>query len=271
LTSLYLDFLDSQLIPVLNKKCLEYAEWWIFKPDSPLAKYILKNQFVLNLYFRPDELTSLLEDIASKDNKYDRGNYKIITLDDELKLCFNTDTIYVPDLYHLCIPHVYPVNDAQTFILKNNLIKNDIFIQPPLDIVYSDPSSQFWIPQEFVNPYVCENKQSVFTWKELNSKFLQFISSPEDSSVRRENSMFFINDDSIFAKKFNFQQFHKNQIPDILKKTVRFLGKSNTILTLCPDLKFSHIRPHDPVVYWIEEIIMQYNHLTPYVPANIYL
>lgn len=256
---------------MLNKKCLEYAEWWIFKPDSPLVKFIVKNELNLNLYFRPEELTSLIEDIASKDNMYDRGNYKIIKLNENLKECFQTDTIYLPDLHKLCTPHVNIVNDTQTFILKNELIKNDLFIHPPLDIIYSDPTSQFWIPQELINPYICENKQSVFTWKELYSKFLYFISSPDDSGVRMENSMYYIGDKSIFAKKFNFKQFHKNQIHDILKKMVRFLGKSTTILTLCPDLKFSHIRTHDPVVYWIEEIIMQYNHLTPYVPSNIYL
>lgn len=256
---------------MLNKKCLEYAEWWIFKPDSPLAKFIVENKYNLNLYFRPDELTSLIEDIANKDNMYDRGNYKVMTLNGALKNCFNTDTLYLPDLYKLCTPHVNTVNDAKTFLLKNDLIKRDLFIQPPLDLIYCDPSSQFWIPPELINPYICENRQSVFTWTDLHSKFLNFVSSPEDSSVRMDNSMFYIADDSIFANKFNFKQFHKNQIPDILKKVIRFLSKSNTILTICPDLKFSHICPHDPVVYWIEEMIMQHNPMTPYVPSYVYL
>jgi hypothetical protein len=86
-----------------------------------------------------------------------------------------------------------------------------------------------------------------------------------------ENSMFFINDDSVFANHFNFKQFHKNQIPDILKKTVKFLGKSHTVLTLCSDLKFSYVTPLDPVVYWIEEMILKNNGLTPYTPSSIYL
>jgi len=83
--------------------------------------------------------------------------------------------------------------------------------------------------------------------------------------------MFFINDDSVFANHFNFKQFHKNQIPDILKKTVKFLGKYHTVLTLCSDLKFSYVTPLDPVVYWIEEMILKNNGLTPYTPSSIYL
>jgi len=201
---------------------------------------------------------------------YERGNYDIMFLNDDLKKCFNTPSIYLPDLYNLCLPHVNMVSDTHSFILRNKFINNEFIIDSPLELIYSDPSSKFWVPRHFIHSYMCDNNQIIFTWKEICAKFLKFITNPHSSIIRMEN-MFFISNDSIMAKNFNFKQFHKNQIPDILKKMSKFLGKSNTILTLCPDLKFSHIGPNDPVVYWIEEIILQNNNLIPYVPSSIYL
>jgi hypothetical protein len=266
-----LEFLNTQLIPKLNQKTIEYSEWWIFKPESSLADFVLKHQLPLNLYFRPIELTSLIEEVANKENLYDRGNYDVLFLNDKLKLCFNTESVYTPDLYNLCLPHINVVNDSKTFTLKNELIKNELYVDSPLNLIYSDPSSKYWIPRHFIHPYICQDKQIVFNWKELYSKFLKFITSPDNSITQIDNSMFCINDDSVLAKQFSFKYFHKNQIHDILKKMVKFLGKSNTILTLCPDLTFSYIDHNDPIVYWIEEIILKNNNLTPYVPSSIYL
>ena len=261
--------MDTQLIPKLTKKSLEYEEWWIFKPESLLAKYLQKNQMDFNLYFRPTELIALIESIAHQENLYGHSNYNIIFLNEDLKQCFDRTVVYVPDLYRLCSTHVNVVNDAKSFILKNQLIKEELYLDPPQDIIYTDPSSKFWIPRQLIHPYVCDDNQIIFTWKELCCKFLKFISNPD--ITQEDNSIFVINNDSLLAKQFNFHQFHKNQVPDIMKKVSKFLGKSNTVLTLCSGLKFSHVGPYDPVVYWIEELIVRDNKLSPYVPSNIFL
>jgi hypothetical protein len=264
-----MEFLDTQLIPQLTIKTIEYDEWWIFRPDSSLAKYIQKHHLDFNLYFRPTEIVALIENIAAKENLYGHGNYDVIFLNEELRKCFDTTSVYIPDLYKLCSSHVHTVNDTKSFILKNQLIKDEFYLDSPVNIIYSDPSSKFWIPRQLIHPYVCEDNQLVFTWKELCSKFLKFVSNPEITQM--ENSLFELNPNTVLAKQFNFHQFHKNQIPDILKKVVKFLGKSNTVLTLCSDLKFPHVGPHDPVVYWIEELIIRNNNLLPYVPSGIFL
>ena len=271
LTKLYLEFLNTELIPKLNKKNIEYAEWWIFKPESPLAKLIHQKQLPLNLYFRPNELIYLIEHLASQESMYAQGNYNIIFLNEELKLCFNTTTMYIPNLYNFCLPHVNVVNDNKTFILKNELLKNELYIDSPLNIIYTDPSSKFWIPRWLIKAYPCADTQIIFTWKEICAKFYKILTNPNNFVTKMENSIFFINEDSIFAQQFNFKHFHTNQIPDILKRIIKFLGKSNNILSLCDNLKFSDIKPNDPVVYWIEEIILKNNNLTPYIPSNIYL
>ena len=273
LSKLYLEFISTQLIPKLAKKTIEYAEWWIFKPDSTLAQFIQENQLTLNLYFRPIELRNLIEHVASKEDLYERGNYDVIALPEKLKLCFNTDdnTIYLPDLYKYCLPHVNVVDESKSFIVKNELIKSELYVDSPLDIIYTDPSSKFWIPRQLIHPYTSDDNQLIFTWKELCAKFLKLITNPHSSIRQNENNIFFINDDSPLAKRCCFKRFHRNQIPDILKKTTKFLGKSNTVLSICSDLKFPHIGPNEPVVYWIEDLIMKSNHLTPYSPSNVYL
>ncbi len=146
---------------------------------------------------------------------YERGNYDVMFLNEDLKLCFNTTTVYLPELYNLCLPHINVVNDTKSFLLKNDLIREEFFINPPLDIIFNDPSSKFWIPRQLINPFMCDDNQVIFTWKELCAKFLKFITSPHSSVIQMKNSMFFTNNDSIIAKRFNFKQFHKNQIPDI--------------------------------------------------------
>lgn len=243
----------------------------MLNPNSPLAKFIQKYQLPLNLFFRPIELTSLIEDIATKENMYENGNYDIIFLSEELRLCFDRATVYIPNLYSLCLPHVIVVNEIKSSMLKNELIQNEIYVDSPLDIIYSDPSSKFWIPRQLINPYMCENNQIIFTWKELNTYFVKFITSPDSFITQMDNSMFYITEDSVFSQQFKFKHFHYNQIPTILKQVIKFLGKSNNILTLCPDLKFSDIGPKDKIVYWIEEIIQQNNNLTPYISSHIFL
>jgi hypothetical protein len=256
---------------MLNKKTSEYAEWWIFKPESPLAKFIERKQLSLNLYFRPIELTSLIEQVANQDNLYERGNYDVMFLSQELQQCFHTTYVYRPYLYNLCLPHVNIVNESKSSLLKHDLIQEEIFINTPHDIIFSDPSSKFWIPRQFIHSYTSNDNQHIFTWKDLYSKFSKFVTNPDNSIPQKDPSLFFIKEESTLATLCNFKQFHKNQIHDMLKKITKFLGKSNTILSLCSDLKFSDVGPYDPVVYWIEEVILKNNNLMPYTPSNIYL
>lgn len=91
----------------------------------------------------------------------------------------------------------------------------------------------------------CQKLQLIFTWKEICAKFNKILITHNSFVTKMENSIFFTNDDSVFAQQFNFKQFHSNQIPEILKQVIKFLGKSNTILSPFENLKFSDIEPHE--------------------------
>jgi hypothetical protein len=250
---------------------VEYAEWWILKPESNLSKIIQQQRVPLNLFFRPVELTTLIQNYAHQNDMYIKGNSDILILNNELKMCFNTPIVYIPDLYNLCLPHVNVVNESKSFVIKNELIHDEFYADSSTEIIYCDPSSKFWIPRQLSSSCFCNNTQIIFSWKELYENFLKFITSPNSHITQINNSIFFITEKSIFAHQFNFKYFHINQISIILKQMIKFLGKSNTFLTMCPDLKFSEIEPQDKIVFWIEDIIQKNNNITPYVSSYVYL
>lgn len=268
MTKLYLEFITTNLLPKLQKKIAEYEEWWIFKPNSRLASYIQKHKHMLQLYFRPTELIQIIKIIANDQNMYAVGNNDIIVLDKDLQECFNTSCIFIPRLYFFCLTHVNIVKTKKCDELKNEMIKDDFFVEVPLNIIYNDPTSKFWIPQKFITSYNYQRKKITYSWKDLNTLFVKHISKQENGIIQLNKSMFEIQSTCNFAKEFQFKFFHISQVPNILKQITKFLGKTNNLLTLCPTLKF---KDHDPVIFWIEEMINQHNHELPDIPSWIYL
>jgi hypothetical protein len=272
LTKNYLEFITNNLIPILKEKTNEYKEWWIFKPSSPLAIYIQQNNYMLNLYFRPSELVYILKAIADAKNMYAWGNNDVIILDEELQNCFNTTCIYLPKLYSFCLCHVNVVTTEKCTSIKNEIIKNELFVDPPLNIIFNDPTSQFWIPQKYITSYNNNYRKKRFTypWKDLNSLFFKFICRNDSGITQLNNAMFQIQPNCTFAEEFQFKFFHTQQVPIILKQITKFLGKSNNLLTLCSDLKFFDISsPHDSVIFWIEEMITKNYNQLPYIPSCV--
>jgi hypothetical protein len=83
--------------------------------------------------------------------------------------------------------------------------------------------------------------------------------------------MFQILSNCAFADNLSFTFFHADQVPVILKQITKFLGKSNTILTLCSDLHFCDISLHDTVIFWIEEMITKNYDAMPTQSSYVYL
>jgi hypothetical protein len=263
--------MTTQLIPKLKEKTSEYKEWWIFKPNSPLSAYISKNGYMFTLYFRPTELIQALKSIASYKDMYAHGNNDVIILDEELQECFNTTSIYLPKLFSFCLCHVNIVNSNKCNQLKNELIKKELYINPPVNIILNDPTSKFWIPPQFVSAYNEQKKKNSYPWKELTRVFFKHISKIENGVTPLNNSMFQILSNCAFADNLSFTFFHADQVPVILKQITKFLGKSNTILTLCSDLHFCDISLHDTVIFWIEEMITKNYDAMPTQSSYVYL
>ncbi len=74
---------------------------------------------------------------------YIKENSDILILKNELKMGFNTPIVCIPDLYNLCLPHVNVVNESKSFVIKNELIRDEFYVDFSTEIIYCDPSSKF--------------------------------------------------------------------------------------------------------------------------------
>jgi hypothetical protein len=258
--------LEDQLIPALRYCVDKYSEWWSFKINSPLEKYFNGR---LDFYFRPEELITVLKEMAQTSDCFEPGNSQVILPDDELKKCFTGQVIFVPDLYTLCLPHVNMVeNPQQLNALRNKSIAHDFWLDTSDTMLYKDPTAKFWV-NPIINHIMCFNKEIVYSWKELCYLVTHFISTPNKHFTAQGDDMFLVNSDSVFANEFRFGYFHKSQIPTILKQASKYLGKRTTILTLCPELMLDDTDME--TVAFIEHSLFGNNRLMPHVVNCVYV
>ncbi len=224
--------------------------------------------FNLNTYFRPIELTNIIEQIANQEYLHEPGNSKMIICNKELQMCFFRWNLFVPDLYALCKEHVYVVDPEKTEEIKNQYINCEMYIDSPKKIIYKDPTSRFWL-HPFLNQILNANEHITYTWTALCTMFVNFVNAPNNHIECNENSICSINPQSELVNIFAFQTFHKSQIPAILKQVTLFLGKSNSLSTLCPYLQFDD--QMEDVIKFIEYIILSNNNLTPFISQNIHI
>jgi hypothetical protein len=270
LTKLYLQFISTEIIPELSRLIRNYSEYWIFKPSSSLAQYLKANDYDLNFYFTPDKLINIIENIAEQNNMVEVGNSNLILLNDDMRKCFDSWIIHKPDLYHLCLPHIYTVNTKKVEELQRNTITCEFYVDSFTDIIYEDPTSLFWI-HPVINSVVFNMKKLTYSWKELCEVFLDFTTSQNSHIKQLNKSMFYVKPDSPLAHQFQFKHFDKSQIPLILKQITKFLGKSNNLLSLCDNLCFSYNSPLTKVSNFIEDIIQINNNLMPHIPSVVYI
>jgi hypothetical protein len=265
---MYLEYINNQMFPELHKLLFKHATWWSFKPNSSLHSYLKDNKIDLNVYFNPDQLLSAILLQAKKYNMFVYGNQNIIIPDVRLQQCFQTSVLFVPDILNHCANHIFIVPNDKSIQLLNETIHNELYINVPENIIYSDPSSLFWLHPD-VNTIITNNKKIVFSWKELNDLFVDFVTAPNDHFARKDDSIFYIKEKSVFRNIFRCQYFHKNQIEDILKQITKFLGKSNTIENCCPNITFKNINRSNNIFNFIDQSINNYNKLLPNITTFI--
>jgi hypothetical protein len=267
---MYLEYITTQLLPEIKKLIFKYSSWWTFKSHSSLHTYLKNNNVFLETYFYPDQLLSAILYLVRKNNMQEYYNENIIIPDIFLQQCFQSSILYKPDILEYCLEHIYLVSNEQTVKLMNQSIHNELFIDIPEDIIYNDPSSLFWLHPD-INRILTKNKKIVFSWQELYSLFLDFITTNNIHFIRKEDMIFNINENSELSKIFNFKYFHKNQIEDMLKQITKFLGKSNTVEHCCKQLPFKNLQIDKTVFSFIDLNINNYNRLLPTINSQIEL
>ena len=235
---LYLEFIEDHLLPTLRDLLKKFSIWWTFKPDSLLKDYLEINDITLSTYFRPEELYDVIVEFAKTRSMIDLGNSQIIILDQKLQECFKLWVLFIPDLFLLCQDHVNIVPADQNKELQNMSIVQEMCIEVPENIIFHDPSSQFWLNPD-INAIINFNNPSIkvtYSWAELNAMFLDFCTTNKEYFTRIQKSIFQVNSSLPLAKILPFKFLNTSQIKELLKKSTIFFGKSNTLKNVCPKL-----------------------------------
>ncbi len=266
----YKEFIDHQLLPELQKLQEKYSIWWSFKPDSSLYKYLQEhNHYFLNEYFTPEELLQIINDIVDTHYLLDNTNSSLVILPENLRNVFGTEILYKPNIVQFCLPHIIVTPYAKALELRNQRIYHELTVSPALDIIYTDPTSMFWIHPD-LNALLTQNQYITFTWHHLVQLFTDFITNSPDHFTYYNESIVGINLDSPLVKLFKTKYLHTAQCTNLLKLLSKFLGRTNKLTSICNHLNFQ-ISKSDPIFNFIDTIINSNHSLSPSFSQYVFL
>jgi hypothetical protein len=269
---MYTKFIDQALIPEIQNLSNKYSIWWTFKQTSSLKNYLEERGYSMNKYFTPEELVNVLRDVFKSNNLEEIGNNQIIILDNDLQILFNSWILHLPNLTNYFLAHVEMVPYDISLKLQNKHMGLDFFVKSPMNIIYNDPTSQFYL-HPIVNFMMIKNKQITFNWEELLNFFINFCTSNSTLFTPLGEDFYGVNANSPLGYIFKFKYFHISQCEDILKSLTKFLGRTNSLKDVCNHLPFNDyfILPDGNVLTFIDDVINNNHNISPQFNRNIYL
>jgi hypothetical protein len=214
--------------------------WYTFKPDSPLSQYLKTHHIYLTEYFCPQDLIDAVKKILYLGDHNIHKNSKIITLDPELQELFNQWIIFEPHLMDHLLPHVDKVSSDMSIKLQNQHVFRQLFINPPFELIYQNPSSRFWLHPS-LNYVLTKNKRLTYPWKPLLSVFTDLCTTNNKYFSHKDEMFIIVNPNSSIASLFPFNCFHVSQCESILKQLTKYIGNTTLLAELCPNLKTEYI------------------------------
>jgi hypothetical protein len=233
----YHDFIKTLLLPHIKRLIKSYSVFWCFKADSELYNYLSNRNIKLQKYFLLSDLYCAFNNFAKINLFSDPGNSNIILPDNELQKIFNTYVLYKPELMKFLLDHVQVAPIEQIIKLQSDNIQKLLYVKPPNNLIYKNQSSLFWV-HPGLNYILNKNQKIYYTWNEIKSLFLDFITSSPLHISRVNDSFFYIHPTSELKQIFKFTYFNIAQIEDILKIATKYLGKTNGLNGICPLLQF---------------------------------
>lgn len=276
LTHMYVNFIRAELLPQLISLASKYAVWWTFKPDSLLKSYLNDREIYMEKYFRPDELLEQVLNILKNSTQFS-NNSVIVLNDEELQRVFNTYFIHVPDLIQEnLLPHIVPAPEEISHCLQDKIMTDNFYVTSPVDIIYKDPSSVFWLTP-VVDFAINKSTGNVNSWSKLLSVFTEFCTTNNECLTRHGDTILEIRENTFLNDLFDFKFFHISQIETILKSITKFLGRKNGLNQSCPLLKHismykqSSCNKFTDVLMFIDDVVNNNNNLMPYVPLGLHI
>ena len=275
LTHLYVNFIRDGPLLQLQTLSEKYARWYTFKPNSLLQTYLNDREICLDKYFQPDELLNKVLQFLTKESHL--SNNDVIELNEEQQIVFDAWFIFIPNIMkeHL-MTHIIeaPKEIAESF--QNKMMLENFYVDSPMDIIYTDPLSVFWILPE-IDAVLTGSTGNVYSWNRLLFMFTELCLNRHDLFTRKNDDIISINENTSLTTLFQFKYFHISQFETILKHITKFLGRKAGLLDSCPFLK------HNPTLFrlkssekvnvfnFIDYIINNNNNLMPYLPCPLYL
>lgn len=239
---LYREYLQHNVLPVALDLQSKYAEWWSFQPGSSLKTYLEENNVFLDDYFIPGALFDAVQHIVYDKKMIDPGNSQLIHVNDPmLRQCFgNVESFYKSELKNLVKTHITVLSDnLLCHQLQKNIIKQEIYIETPKDLIYCNPFSKFWVAPELNYLLNKTNQHQTYSWSQLCLMFFDFCLNNDQHVRSVQKDQFKICSNSMLNTLFNFKEFNRYQIPTILEHCTLFLGQTKNLQTCCPMLKLS--------------------------------
>ena len=272
----YADFIEKELLPELNFLTTKYAFWWTFKPFSLLKSYLHDREIVLDEYFCLDELKDQVVNVLRKTTQYSYNKDVIILIDEEQQMLFDSWCIYEPDIIkdHL-MAHIMAAPNEISNSLQNKHIIENFYIDSPMDLLYKDPSSVFWLPPS-IDFAINNSTGNVYSWNRVLFLFTEFCHNT-DYFTRISDTIIEVNENTFLDSLFGFKYFHLSQIETIIKQLTKFLGRKNGIIQSChfvknnPLFNVKSTNKHPNVFTFIDDIINNNNNMKPSSPSGIYI
>jgi hypothetical protein len=263
----YLEFITQSLLPEIERVSTKYSVWWRFKPQSPLKKLLEEEigmEYLADVFLPNDLMDTILNSSQTE------GNRNIIHLKGPMQKIFQTTLIYIPDLEKLLLSHVD--NASNTIALKNEAMAKELWLPSPLDLLYSDESSVFWL-HPVINFMLSRHSIITWSWKSLMELFTDFCTSNTVCFSRINESFISVNENTPLTHLFKFKVFHVDQIEELLKQVTKYLGRCTTIANACPFLKMSSIPfvELNNVLTFIDDVITNNNDQVPSFTPHFYL
>jgi hypothetical protein len=273
---MYADFIKTELLPELKSLAAKFAVWWTFKSDSLLKSYLNDREIYLDTYFRPDELLNQVLNILKHSTQLANSNV-IVLMDENLQMVFNTWFIFIPDIIHMhLLPHIVPAPAHIANSLQRKNMAENFYVDSPLNIIYKDPSSVFWLMPS-IDFAINKSTGNVYSWSKLLFIFTDFCTNTSDFFTRHSDTIIEVNDNTSLSALLDFKFFHIAQIETILKQLTKFLGRQKGFVQSCPFLKHvpsfkrTKCNKFNDVLTFIDDVVNNNNNLMPSVPPGLQL
>lgn len=252
LAKLYHNTIQDIVLKKLIEVFSDYYSWYILKETSPIKDLLKTYKIPLPVPMTLKTLKEALIKIFHDQDMFAKNNQQIVILNKEFQGIFPDNLVFLPELHRLLYAHVEPCSEPLGISTQSAVITEELDIMVPSDILYQDPSSLFWIPDN-LNLLLNDRQKLAYTWIEILNLFKSYIAA--NLKTYMKNSEFISLTSTPLYEFFPCTHIHPSQVETLLKEHAVFIGRKTYLPNICPQMKFRKAALVKDTLLWLEEII----------------